>query len=792
MRLSAGLLLAGWVAFVASASGQPTPITTRWAFTLPTPATTSAGVYRRDGTLIRTLWRAEGLAAGQHEGRWDGLDDLGGAMAEPSYEIRLVYHRLNYVWEGVYGNSSTAAGGPAVHNAYLPPSSLVLDRDRILYSVGFNETRPGLHSFSLADPQQHGLPFPSSDRFVSYSMIAADGNKLYWANGGGGMSHTSFVGVYDLKSTQPEKFSAGSDVCLIRMKDGIHCYPPQDYKGVISVETQQAMAPTGLAVQRRGRILAVSHGTLGKLRLYDKTSGAMLREIALPLAAKRLNQIAMTPGGDLWVISGNQVLRYTDLETAPTLAAHIEGLAQPIALATHSEHEDELWVADSGSSQQLKRFDRNGKPETVIGVLGGYATDPAVSPDKLCFKGRQGHELSAMVLTTDATLWVVDYCNNRLLRFRTDSQGPARSDAQIAYLPGFYASTVDHANPRRVFANFLEFETDPDAPIVPGRSWKLVRNWLGGLPPSLTDTHAFNAAFGGFQSVETFSNGRTYGMLRVHGRQVMVELAASGPLRVVRAFGQPLPRATQMVMYENGGLGYAQTGPFSQRAMRLPLTGFDNAGDPVWATEPVELASVPLLAGSPQYRGALSGHLPPRFPLTGSGKVIFFDQSVIGNEGFHLGAVERGGNAWLWQASPSGRLDGKGSFQTRAIDRSVHYGGNALWAYGRHIIYGYHGEGIYDQQTGRVGQANQFMHFDESGLFLGQFGQSSTQPLPPTQPGLSGNALSPTLVHRDGRLYLYHNEEASHGGVHRWRIEGWNQLRDLRGSGPAGSTIVLR
>jgi hypothetical protein len=204
----------------------------------------------------------------------------------------------------------------------------------------------------------------------------------------------------------------------------------------------------------------------------------------------------------------------------------------------------------------------------------------------------------------------------------------------------------------------------------------------------------------------------------------------------------------------------------------------------------VQLASVPTLSGTAYNRGTHVG-MAARFPVTGSGSVVFFDPLVEGNEGFHLGAVAQGGRSWLWQASPTGPMDGKGSFQTKAVDGSVNYGGNVVWAEGRHIVYGYHGEFFRDLSTGRIGQANQFMHFDESGLFLGQFGLPSTRPAPATQPGLSGNAFHPTLVRRGDRLYLYHNDESSHGGVHRWRIDGWNDVQDLRGSGKPGSLIVL-
>jgi hypothetical protein len=339
-----------------------------------------------------------------------------------------------------------------------------------------------------------------------------------------------------------------------------------------------------------------------------------------------------------------------------------------------------------------------------------------------------------------------------------------------------------------VFANYLEFEVDPGWPTSPGQTWHVVRNWLGGLPEALRDDEAANFGFGGFRTVETLRNGRTYGILAAHGRQVIVELPATGPLRIVRSLAAPLAGATQKVLYENGDLGYALTSDHVQVVMRLPLTGFDSAGNPLWAAEPERLASVPTLPGSPYYRGAFSGVIGPRFPVTGSGKVIFFDQSVVGNEGFHLGAAPLGSDHWLWQASPTAPLDGHGSFQTKALDGSIHYGGNVVWAQDRHVVYGFHGEFYRDLENQSVGQANQFMHFYDDGLFIGQFGVQSTRP---GAAGLSGNAFSPTLVRVDDKLYLYHNDESGQGGIHRWRLDGWNEVRELVGSGRPGGDIAL-
>ena len=764
---------------------------TAWSFTLPRAATTSAGVYDLQGRLLRTWWRAETLPAGAQRRTWDGRDDQGQAVALTDVELRLIHHRMAYVWEGVIGNSSAAAGGPSAHRSFLPPTSIAPVGSRIHYAVGYNEGQPGLHGFASGAPQVDIRALPSTDPFVGYAMLASDGVRMYWANTGG-LSHSSFIGAHDLATSARAAFSAGSPVCLNFRPDGKTCYPDQTYASVIDLHTEAIDAPTGLAVQRRGRLLAVAHGGQNRIRLFDKATGTLVRDISVRLQPKALNQLAMSPAGDLWVISGRTVLRYTDLDGEPRVATTISTLERPLALGTAEAGDDGVWVADGGAIQQLKRFDREGQAAQVIGVALGYGSDPAVAGDKLFFGANRDQERTAVGVAADGSVWVVDTQNNRMLRFPAGALAGARSDERIAYLPASYAATVDHGNPRRVFANFLEFEVDGNAPLQAGASWKLVRNWLAGLPASLTDERTANSGFGGFASVETLANGRTYGMLSARGRQTLVELPASGPLRVVKPLAAPMPRMTAKVLYENGDLGYCLTGPGRQTVLRLALKGFDAAGDPVWSSEPTALASVPTSAGSPWFRGAFTGLLPPRFPVSASGRVVFLDQSVQGNEGFHLGAAKAGSDQWLWQASPTGALDGKGSFQTKLLDGSITYGGNAVWTHGRHIVYGYHGEFYKDLKTGRVGQANQFMHFDESGLFIGQFGQPSTREAPAFDAGLSGNAFSPTLVRDGSRLYLYHNDESTHGGVHRWRIDGWDDIADLRGHGAVGSAIELR
>ena len=137
-------------------------------------------------------------------------------------------------------------------------------------------------------------------------------------------------------------------------------------------------------------------------------------------------------------------------------------------------------------------------------------------------------------------------------------------------------------------------------------------------------------------------------------------------------------------------------------------------------------------------------------------------------------------------------MDGRGSFQTRAQDANLQYGGNLVAVSGRSVVYGYHGEFFTDPSNGRVGQANQFMHFLDNGLFLGQFGTPSTRVGPSPAAGQAGNAFSWSLVRSGTRTFVYHNDESSWGGVHRWELVGLDGVQELNATGEPGLTLALR
>lgn len=750
---------------------------TQFVFTLDKAYITSAGAYKTDGTLVKTLWRNVSYAAGTHTATWDGTDDNGVTMPLGKYQIRVLYHNVNYLWEGVIGNTSKSFTGSTVHHALSPIQSLTIDGSNIFYTVGYNEQQSGGHRFNTNNPQSKTTVL-KADPFTSFNHVATDGVYTYWAAAAGCCnSSTTFVTATKVSDNTPVSFPTGKDICLNRFpaQYGGTCYPDQSWFGVIDVSSTGPGA-TGLAVQKNGNILAVSHSSRNQVLLFDKRTGEQIGSIPVISPQK----LAFAPNGDLWAISGKSVLRYNKLLSTPSVTTTIAGFSNPLDVSVHPANNDFILVADGGESQQVKAYDRSGSKLWTYGQAGGYNNgEPIVTTKNLWFG--LGDENSSIAVQSDGSFWVNDYQNNRVLHISASRTYLEK----IAYQPLSYLATVDLNDPSRVFSNFLEFKIDYSKPLQAGStgSWVLVKNWAAGLPISQYP----NSSFDGLRTVVTLSNGRTYGLINSEdGSIAVVELPKTGYLRLTG-----IKLTGDKVLYKNGELSSASSSSEDiQIVKNSPLKGFDSLGNPQWGAE-TTLASLPAKVGDPYYRGAFSGMSGPRFPVTSSGVVISLDQSVRGNTGFHLGGIKKGTDRWLWKASPTGQLDDRGTFQTQEIDNTINYGGNQVWADGRNVVYGFHGEFFTDPLNGRVGQANQFMHFYDDGLFVGQFGVPSTRATEEAQAGLGGNSFSFTLVQVGKNLYLYHNDESSHGGVHRWQIQGADNIQEMIGTGMLGEKINL-
>jgi sugar lactone lactonase YvrE len=766
--------------------------TTTLRFTLPAERRTSAAILDVDGRVLRTLWSGRTLAAGTHVERWDGRDDLGVPVPPGRARARVVHHAVSYEWEGVVGNTSATFTGEGVHRSMFPPAAIAIAGDAAALALGYDEGQVGTRGFALADPQTAIAWQPDADPFTAWTVVTGDAGRWYWATSGG-LSKTTFVIATDRTTRSRLPFPAGRDLCL--QWNGPNCYPHTRYRGAIDVGDGRDAPPTGIAVQPRGSLLAVAHARARVVRLFDRASGARVGEFAIESDGREANQLAAAPDGDLWVIEGGRVRRWTGLPSAPRVVATIEGLDAPLAIAVDPADRDRVLVADGGARGQLRAFDADGRELWTLGARGGRGTDPAAALEGFGFAGPGDRERTALAIERDGAVWLVDTATNRLLRYDRD----LRRTTVVAWLPASYSATVDPNSPRRVFANYLEYDVDPAGRLRPGPDggWRLVRDWLAGLPSRARPEDARNGAFAGLQSVVTLPNGRTYALTRARGEQHVLELPATGPARWLRTLPRAAPGESTPVLQEDGSLRYVRAGGGGATVYARDLEGFAPDGVPRWSALPRALATLPATADAPVWRGAFSGSSGPRFPTTSRGEILSFDPGVEPRADgvfprFHLGAFDPATRRWTWRASPPGAFDVEGAFPSRAFDPHVQYGGNVLWLRGRNVVYGFHGEGFSDPASGHVGQANRFVHFRDDGTYLGRFGVPTTRATGPAAAGVAGNAFSSMLVTAGDELRLYHNDESQHGGVHRWAIRGLDGIVDLVGAGEIGTEIVLR
>jgi hypothetical protein len=749
---------------------------------------TSAGVYSpTTGALVRTLWNNVQYAAGMNYGVWDGKDESGKALPTgTNYQIKLIYHNVQYVWQGMVGNTSATEVGRDVYRSFEKIHDMTFTGTMGYYSVGYNENAATYHQFVASTPQ---IPLEVTvggvltDPSSSMYYVTSDATKTYWAKTAGGFSAANtYVIAVNNGSNSIYSFPKGTT-------------PPSgqgQYSSCVDFDgaANQPNSADGVTVQQGATgDLFVSHGNLNVVRVFDKIQGNLLGTIGVTNPGR----MATTPNGDVWIISSGatpSVSRYTFADGKATLDQTITGLSNPEGVGV-SPDGTLLLVADGGASMQLKAFTNSAgvvadmsTPLWTYGTLGGMA-GPAITTSSFNFNVQFANTNNFMTneafvaFNPDGTFWLEDGGNGRYLHFSINGTTLSYIE-QITYNDCSYQTTVDLTDATRVFNQFTEYSINYSLPLGgTNGSWKMVNNWGIGLPHD--STHLYFGTYNGWTNVVTLSNGRTYGFLNNfnnNNSQDLFELSASGPARFT---GYQFTNAP--LIYPDGSFRFNVSngvGPLTYYS--APLTGFDSSNNPIWGS-PALLASTVLTSANPIPLNTY----PMRTEVTAGGVVIDFDGNHF-DTGYHLGGLALGGTTWKWQASPSSTgtywFPQDGHFD---LGNGVNYAGNYAGVVGRNIIYGYHGE------LWGGGEASQWVNYLDNGLMVGRFGTyGNISSLTGATPGFAGNAFNWSLVNGpDGNVYLYHADEANHGGTNRWLITGWDAIAEMNGTAAVGATVNL-
>lgn len=752
-----------------------------FTYTLTSSCRSSCGVFDSNGTLIRTLWSGKIYPIGQHSIEWDGNYDNHYGIVNPApegiYTLKVLTNNVQYNWDGEIGNTSNGPLGflgESVWKSLCPPGDFAINANGIgVAALGYAEGPATVKRFSTSNPQSPTDFAGAGDVNLYWNYTAIDGTRAYFAATGDGFdtNNSNLVVAYNLSDNSSYLFSSGT-TCVCSFNS-------YTYRGVIDVSQKIGTTldtafrtlnmATGLSVQQTGNVLAVSHGGLNLVKFFNKVSGAFLNQISITNPGR----ITFAPNGDLWAISGTTLSCFdaATLGQTDTPKSTITGLTSPIAVAIDPADNNKLLVMDGGASQQVKCYTYNSGWTLLwaLGQAGGYnATNgPDVTTNKFWFTTTTSTAVGSGILAfqSDSSFWVGDGGNCRVLHFDSDQNYLE----QIAYIPGPYRICADVNVPSRVIgggrSGLLEFQIDYTKPLIPGDpgnsgAWKLVKNWGAGL-----DTTTAN----GFESIATVS-GHTYAELALGGSNQLVELPSSG---MVRFLGRNC--VSRQHLTSNGDLLSGVYNSTSSSFYRYAGTGFDT-GNPTWASNGTLLASAP----TNQFNDPtpLPGGAGTRIAITTSNRIISFntqgaDTTIPGS--FHLGAIAVTGTNWLWRSSPGCKTlsladtgtNGDGSFST------VGYGGLcgvSVFADGQNVLYGFNGQ--------YAPYSNQYLHFYDNGLFVGQFGVNGDS----TMPGTCGNVQRMAMVRSGTTLYVYTTDENTHGALQRFSITGLDSIIEFAGA----------
>lgn len=724
-------------------------------FSLKSDAKTSAGVYFKDGTLIRTLWSGTAYNAGPQMAQWDGLDDEGKvAPVDSAYEIKVLNSNVKYEWEGArIGNTSDALTGSSKLRFFEPVRDMVVLGNTIYMAGGYNEGWPAQFKVTVDNPNAKKWigRMKSTDQASDY--VTTDGKIVYW-------------GGYDPleKPATAETFVMATSVindAYVSFAKGVPA--SMEWGGVYASAISYMRGPlsmiSGLAVQQKGRFLFVARSAMDELYVLDKTSG----DLVTKLKFNGVKGCKIDSEDNLWFIYNGGIEKFI---------VNVDGTLQSSGLVIKMAHaatisispdNNTLLVADM-DTQQVRSFNaKTGVTGWVLGQPGGYLKNATVTDDKFYWKDVRDEKLTFLTYLPDASFYVGDVGN---LRAQLYSAGGVFKSS-IMFLQNVYNTSVDKQDPTRVFADFLEFKVDYTIALgARNGSWKLVNNWGGNFG---AEYDQFNKIL----NITALKNGRTYGKVRSQDKFFVVELVKGGVIRKTKIeFGQRIWMNEDGTKIYNPGTAFG----FPCDLLQYELLGFDNDNDPIWSNSSKILARTPNVTGTDPvpwegFRGDV---------LTKSGNVIYFDYTRADqghSYGYHLGAVKKGTNKWLWRTAKSTDITYNGPFpEDGSFDNGngvvAHGAGGPALISGDNIFWGYHGEFWKQSQT------NKWNHVDgNTGLFVDQFGVLTTDhPNEEAFAGGAGNVMNGTVVEINGITYLYHNDESVHNAVHRWKITGLNTI----------------
>ena len=807
----------------------------------PVPVrSTSAEISDAAGAVIRNLWQNRAYPPGRFGEVWDGLDDYGRPATGGPFTALLQYNGVQYTWDGVLGDTSPDLFSPNTWGAVtlVIPGDMVTLGDTGIAALGYDEGTYNSATFSRRTPMTNVRPFvPQNIGDDIFTRMATDGKLVYFADhttaAGAGAAVVAFDKLGYLHNFSSGAFFPGPANAHFRNEvDKMN--PRFLVAQACDVVDYPTVAVSGVAVQRKGDILATAHGGMGKapssnvVSLWDKTTCAPLGSFSIANPQRMVFDLK----GNLWVISGtgvdtaNALSKVTEIGTRNLVTTPISGLDNPMALAI-SPITGNLFVADGGKHQQVLEYNLvTNSVVRTLGDAGGYGTgsscNAAVTHYKFWFDygGRdprtQADTISAdpFVYADDSGGLEVEDPTTGQIEFYRLRQGVWQYTRRIMFEGFQHIMAVAINSPSRIFLGkgaLLELNRDWSKPLLAGDpdpavggngGWTLANNWwpciqsADGYYPGKNIPHTIFVW-------TSPANGNTYLLSSdMLGNRAWNLLHADGTVTTEQENTFFAPRVDPSGDYTSPSYKSPDL-----KIYHSSIDGYDARDMPLWLP-PTLIATIHAVHGNgdPISFSRLGITQGP----TTAGIYVAYDQNVNTDvagaaPAFHLGGFKAGASGFTWKAMLQRDMawpNGNGDFPAADLSRLAGEGGT-ITEVGNEIFTMYAGNG---SPTG----ACQFTHYHTNGLFVGQFGY--LQKFSATANGDNSwgvNGIPSPLLGENkvagfcgdvggfqafsvgSHVKVIHPDESVFHGLHEWDISYLDTITALGASGAMGTTLIL-
>jgi len=363
----------------------------------------SLNVYNAQGQVVRELLHAAERSAGPHDESWDGLDEAGQSAPAGNYSWKLLQTQgLKAEYLMTLGLSVDFFNlWPGNH---VGVTGLAVDDTGVYLGSGCSEARGFVMKMA---PDGTRLWTVNKNWFEAWQgphSIAVDNNRAFLMQEN-----------YDIACVSADKGDSGPiwNLAYDKSKPKDRPASTRDDGGWDKMKLGQAGETAAVDLAAGKGKLVMSYENFGCIRWINEANGVVVKEIKVnaPLG------VAIDNDGRALVISDGQVLGFRDSDEFGATVIGADKLTSPWRLSVNRTN-GEIWVAERGTSQQVKRFSPDGKLLQTYGALGGR-------PAQGLYDGQVGfRKINSIAAAPDGSFWIAEAfaAPRRIAHFSADGK----------------------------------------------------------------------------------------------------------------------------------------------------------------------------------------------------------------------------------------------------------------------------------------------------------------------------------------------------------------------------------